>query len=84
MLRVKDSKNWPFPKAACALLRPGLHSPIKAKILRHTRGKDNEKQVLWRRDNAFYDVEFLTHTTGSLSGGGIGTFTCRPEGVHPL
>lgn len=84
MLRVNDSKNWPFPKAACAFLGPGLHSPIKVKVLRQIRKKDSKKQILWRRDNALYDVKFLSYTTGSPSRGDIGTFSSRPEGIHPL
>lgn len=29
MLRVSDSKNWPFAKAVGALLRPSLHHPAE-------------------------------------------------------
>lgn len=68
MLRVNDSKHWPFAKAACPLLRPGLHPSSEVKVLRQIREKNNKKQILWRKDNTFYDVNFLTYTTGFPSG----------------
>lgn len=75
--------------------REGVHPPPEddktSRGLSQIRDKADKAEILQRWENAFYRANVFPYTTGSgvkqhlpHSGGGIGIFTLRPQGIYPF